>query len=87
MDSGERAIMAGIHRLQHVQGFAAANLTNDDAVGSHSQGIFDQMSDRDLPRSVGIRRFRLQPNSMNLMEVELGRVLDGYDALTFRNRA
>ena len=31
--------MAGVHRLQHVEGFLAADLADDDAVGTHTQGV------------------------------------------------
>ena len=43
-----RAVMAGVHRLQHVKCFSAANLANDDAVGPHAKGIAHQFALRDL---------------------------------------
>ena len=33
----ERALVTGVHRLEHVQRLAAATLTDDDPVGAHTQ--------------------------------------------------
>jgi hypothetical protein len=33
--------VAGVHRLQHVEGFLAAALAEDDAVGPHAQCVLD----------------------------------------------
>ena len=38
----ERAVVAGVHGLQHVDRLAAAHLAEDDAVGAHTQGVLDQ---------------------------------------------
>ena len=37
VNGGERAVVAGVHGLQHVQRFFAADLADDDAVGAHAQ--------------------------------------------------
>ncbi len=37
VDGCERAIVARIHRLQHVERFIAANLTDDDSIRTHTQ--------------------------------------------------
>src|SRR5215207_2029223 len=39
----QRAIVAGVHRLQHVERLTAAALADDDAVGTHAQRVFDQI--------------------------------------------
>jgi hypothetical protein len=48
--------MAGVHRLQHVEGFAAAYFTDDDAIWPHAEGIAKQFALRDLPDTLDIRR-------------------------------
>ena len=41
VDGRQRSVVAGVHRLQHVQRFLAADLADDDAVGAHTQGVDD----------------------------------------------
>ena len=36
VDGGKRSVMAGVHGLQHVDRFAAARFTDDDAVRTHT---------------------------------------------------
>ena len=36
---GQRAVVARVHRLEHVQRLAAAALADDDAVGPHAQAL------------------------------------------------
>ena len=45
---GHRAFVTGVHGLQHVERLGAAALTDDDAVGPHTQGVLDQVADADL---------------------------------------
>ena len=35
----QAAVVAGVHRLQHVERFLAADLADDDAIGPHTQGV------------------------------------------------
>ena len=39
----ERAVVAGVHRLQHVERLFAADLADDDAVGAHTEGVDDEL--------------------------------------------
>ena len=48
VDRGDRAVVAGVHGLEHVEGLAAAALADHDAVGAHAQGVLDEVADRDL---------------------------------------
>ena len=45
---GHRAVMAGVHRLQHVERLGAAHLADDDAVGAHAQRVAQQVALGDL---------------------------------------
>ena len=79
---GDRAVVAGVHRLEHVERGGVADLTDDDAVGAHTQASSctrSRMVDRALALDVG--RARLEPHDVVLLELELGGVLDGDDAL------
>ena len=73
--------MAGVHRLQHVEGFTGADFADDDPVGPHAKRVLDQVALRDLAPALDIRRPRLEPDNMLLLELELGRILDRDDPL------
>ena len=42
----QRAVVAGVHRLQHVERLGAADLADDDPVGPHAQRVAHQVADR-----------------------------------------
>ena len=78
---GHRSIMAGVHRLQHVEGFRAADLAYDDPVRTHPQRVAHERALIDLPAPLDIRRPGFKRDYMVLLQLEFGRVLDGDDAL------
>ena len=41
---GHRALVAGVHGLEHVQRLGAAALADDDPFGPHTQGVADQVA-------------------------------------------
>ena len=47
MDGGHAAVVAGIHGLQHVERLAAADLTDDDTVWAHAQGVAHEIAEFD----------------------------------------
>ena len=76
--------MTGVHGLQHVQRFLAADFADDDAVGTHTQAVDQQFA---LPhRAVCLRGWRagFQAHHMRLLQLQFGRVFDGDDALLAR---
>ena len=81
VDRRQRALVARVHRLEHVQGLGAADLADDDPVGAHAQGVPDELADADLALSFDVRRPRLERDHVLLLELELGRILDRDDAL------
>ena len=78
---GDRAVVAGVHRLQHVEGRGVADLTDDDAVGAHAQRVPHQVADLDLALALDVGRAGLEPQHVVLVQLQLGGVLDGDDAL------
>ena len=76
---GHRAVVAGVHRLEHVEGFGAANLANDDPVRTHPQRVAHERALIDLPAPLDIRRPRFERDDVILLELQFGRVLDGDD--------
>ena len=82
----KRAVVASVHRLQHVEGLLAAHLTDDDAVRPHAQRVLQQVALRDrLPAVRAVIRARLQPHHVRLAQRQLGRVFDRDDALVGGN--
>ena len=76
-----RAVVAGVHGLEHVERLAGAALPDHDAVGAHAQGVAHELADRDGALALDVRRPRLQGDHVLLAELELGGILDGDDAL------
>ena len=81
MDRGQRPVVTGIHRLQHVERFLAADLANDDAIGPHTEGVDDQLPLADGALAFDVRRTRLEPRDVLLLQLQLGGVLDRDDPL------
>jgi hypothetical protein len=85
VDSGDRAVVAGVHRLEHVERLARAALTDDDAVGAHAEAVAHEVTDGDLASTFDVRRARFEREHVLLVELQLLRVLDGHDALVRRD--
>jgi len=85
MEGGQRPIVASVHGLEHVQGFPASHLADDNSVGTHAERISDEMPDSDfsLPRWVG--RFALEPDDVLRVQLELGGIFNGDDPFRLRN--
>ena len=81
VDGGHAAIVAGVHRLQHVEGLAAADFADDDAVRTHAQGVADQIALRHFATALQAGDPGLHPDHVRLLQLQLGRVLDRYDSL------
>ena len=71
-----RTVMAGVHRLQHVERFFTAALTDDDPVRAHSQRVLQQIAHRDLAGAFKVCGTRLKPYDMRLLQLQFGRVFD-----------
>ena len=81
VDRRDRAVVTGVHRLEHVERLGATHLTDDDAVGPHAQRVAHEVADRDLALALDVRRAGLERQHVRLLELELLRVLDRDDAL------
>ena len=87
VDGGERALVARVHRLEHVDRLRAANLADDDAVGPHAQGVPHEVADANLALPLDVGRPRLERDDVLLVELQLGCVLDREDPLAVRDEA
>ena len=77
----DRAVVAGVHGLEHVERRGVTDLTDDDPVGTHAEGVLDQVADGDRALALDVGRARLEPEHVVLAQPQLGGVLDGHDAL------
>jgi len=68
VDGRHAAVVAGVHRLEHVERLGTAALADDDAIGPHSQGVPDQVAGGHLALSLDVCRSRLHPHHVWLLE-------------------
>ena len=66
VDGRQAAVVAGVHGLQHVDGFVAADLAHDDAIGPHTQGVDDELPLPDGALAFDVGRARLEPDHVPL---------------------
>ena len=79
--------MAGIHRLEQVEGFGPSHLADDDPLGAHAQAVAHQIAHGDRAFALQIGRPRFEAHHMRLLQLQLRRVLAGDDALIRRDVA
>ncbi len=80
VEGGEGAVVAGGHGLDHVEGLAAADFTDDDAVGAHAEGGDEEVADGDEAAAVGIGGAGFHLDDMGLLDLEFAGVFDDDDA-------
>ena len=85
VNGGQRAVVARVHGLQHVQRFFAANLTDDDAVGAHTQGVDDQLALLNRAFALDVGGARFQAHDVVLVQLQFRRVFHGDDAFAVGN--
>ena len=83
---GERSVVTGVQRLQHVERLAASDLSDDDAVGAHPQRGTHEIAHGHGARAFGVRWSGLEPHDVLACELELRGLLDGDDPLVGRDR-
>jgi hypothetical protein len=83
VDGRQRAVVSGVHRLQHVYALAAAHLADDDAVGTHTQRVLDEIALRHFAAPFDVGRARFESDDVRLLQLQLRRVFNRDDALIF----
>ena len=81
VDCSHGAFDAGVHCLQHIQRFGAAALTDDDAVRTHAERRAYQLALIDAAFFVQVGRPRFEFHYVPLLQLQLGGIFDGDDAL------
>ena len=82
-----RAVVARVHGLQQVERLRSAHLADDDALGPHAQAVLDEIAHGDLAFAFEVGRARLETHDVRLLQLQLGGVLAGDDALVVVDRA
>ena len=77
--------MTGVHGLQHVEGFLAADLADDNAVGAHTQTVDDELALADGAFAFDVGSASFEAHDVLLFELKFGGVFDGDDALDVGN--
>ena len=60
--------MAGVERLKHVERLRAATLPDDEPIGTHPQGVAQEIADRHVTGALGVRGPRLERYDVALAE-------------------
>ena len=79
--------MAGVHRLQQVEGLGSAHFADDDPLGAHTQAVLDQVAHGDLALAFEVGRAGFQAHHVRLLQLQFGGVLAGDDALVVVDEA
>ncbi len=87
VDRRQAAVVAGVHRLEHVERFFAADLADDDAVRTHTQRVDHQIALADGALAFDVGRPGLEAHHVTLPQLQLGRVFDRDDALVLADEA
>ena len=86
MNGGHGAVVAGIHGLQHIHGFAAPHLSNYYAVRTHTESGFYKVSDGYFGIALHICIFCLETYKVfYALYLKLRIIFNGYDPFTFGN--
>lgn len=85
VSGGERAVMSGVHRLQHIQSLCAAHLSDDDPVRVHAETCADQVRYGDGALALCVGTSRLQTHQIfDVLELKLGGILNGNNPFFIR---
>lgn len=88
MTGREGAVVAGIHRLQHIEGLGAAHFADNDAVGVHAETGANQVGNANLALPFGIPVAGFKAHQIfDVEKLELRGILNRDDAFGFRNKS
>ena len=68
MYRSHRAFVARVHRLQHIDDFITANLTDHDPIRAHAQRISNQFASGDIAFALDVGRPRFQTHHVRLLQ-------------------
>src|SRR6185369_770758 len=72
VDGSQTAVVTSVHSLKHVNCFATANLTDHDAIGTHTQGVLDEISLRNFTATFNVGRSGFESDGVRLLKLKFG---------------
>ena len=84
---GAHGRQARVHGDEEVQGLGLADLSDEEAVGAHAQGLLDQAPQADLSDALKVGRPGLHGHAVPVAQGELEDLLAGDDPLRARDRS
>ena len=81
----ERAFVAGIHGLEHVQRLGATDFTDDDSIGSHPEAVANQFALAILAMAFGVGRPGFHAHNVRMIQDEFGGILHRDDSFITGN--
>jgi hypothetical protein len=79
--------VARVHGLQKVERLRSAHLAHDDAFGTHTQAVLDEIAHGDLALAFEVGRARFEADDVRLLQLKFGGVFAGDDALAVVDEA
>src|SRR3974390_313623 len=77
----QRAVVTGVHSLQHFERLGPAHLADYNAFWAHAQAVAHQIAHGDLPFAFQVGRSRLQAHYVRLLQLQFSGVFAGDNAL------
>ena len=87
VERAHRAVVAGVHGLQQVEGLGSAHFADDDPLGTHTQAVLDEIAHGDLAFALEVGRAGFETHHVRLLQLQFRRVLAGDDALVLLDEA
>src|SRR6185369_14857882 len=72
VNRGQTTVVTSVHSLKHVDGFAATNFTDDDAIGTHTQRVLDEISLGNFTATFDVWRSGFEPDHVRLLKLKFG---------------
>ena len=85
VNRGQRALVTGVHRLQHIERLTGTHFTDDDPIRTHAQRVLDQIACEYFTAAFRVRRPGFEAHHMRLLQTQLGGIFDGDDAFVAWN--
>ncbi len=85
VDGGHGPFVTGVHGLEHVKGFFAADFADDDAVGAHTETVDKQLPLLDGALTFNIGGAGFKAHDVLLRQPKFGRVFNSHQALVVGN--
>ncbi len=87
MDRAAPSLVPGVERSQQVDDLGAPALPDDQAIGTHAQGLPDQVAQGHLARALDVGCTSGERDDVRMVGHELGQVLDEHEAFMRRDEA